>query len=158
MAGLHAPSAGEVSLDGNALARRLADRDPRDVQIVFQDPYSALNPRLTIGDALREALAVGDRPASDVAELLESVGLSVQAQILALLLRLRDELGTPVLVITHDLAVVRQVCDRVLVLRRGEMVESGTVSRVFDAPEHPYTASLLAAREITAERKEPTRA
>jgi len=202
VAGLHAPSAGEVSLDGNALARRLADRDPRDVQIVFQDPYSALNPRLTIGDALREALAVGDRPASDVAELLESVGLparyaarrprdlsggerqrvaiaralaprprllicdesvsaldvSVQAQILALLLRLRDELGTPVLVITHDLAVVRQVCDRVLVLRRGEMVESGTVSRVFDAPEHPYTASLLAASEITAERKEPTRA
>ena len=202
VAGLHTPSDGEVRLGASPLSPTLAGRNPRDVQIVFQDPYSALNPRLTVGDALREALAVGGRPATDVDELLESVGLparyaarrprdlsggerqrvaiaralaprprllicdesvsaldvSVQAQILALLLRLRDELGTPVLVITHDLAVVRQVCDRVLVLRRGEMVETGPVARVFDAPEHPYTRSLLVASETASETKDPARA
>ncbi len=197
VAGLHVPSDGELTLGGVALPRRLADRDPRDVQIVFQDPYSALNPRLTIGEALREALAVSGRPASDAAALLESVGLpskyvgrrprdlsggerqrvaiaralaprprllicdesvsaldvSVQAQILALLLRLRDELGTPVLFITHDLAVVRQVCDRVVVLRQGAVVETGPVEQVFDEPQHSYTASLLAASEPSLELK-----
>ena len=189
IAGLHPDHDGEVRLGGAVLPRGLSERDPRALQIVFQDPYSALNPRLTVGTALREALRVGGRPMSDLDELLDSVGLpshysrkrprdlsggerqrvaiarslaprprllicdesvsaldvSVQAQILSLLLRIRDEVGTPVLFITHDLAVVRQVCDRVIVLRNGEAVESGHVDHVFDEPEHPYTRSLLAA-------------
>lgn len=189
IAGLHPDHDGDVRLEGAVLPRGLSDRDPRALQIVFQDPYSALNPRLTVDTVLREALAVGGRPASDLHALLESVGLpshyakkrprdlsggerqrvaiaralaprprllicdesvsaldvSVQAQILALLLSIRDDLGTPVLFITHDLAVVRQVCDRVLVLRNGDAIEHGTVDRVFDLPEHPYTRSLLAA-------------
>ncbi len=189
IAGLHPDHDGDLRLDGVELPRGLAARDPRHLQIVFQDPYSALNPRLTVGAVLREALAVGDQPASGLGALLDSVGLpahyarkrprdlsggerqrvaiaralaprprllicdesvsaldvSVQAQILSLLLRIRDEVGTPVLFITHDLAVVRQVCDRVLVLRNGEAVESGHVDHVFNEPEHPYTRSLLAA-------------
>jgi peptide/nickel transport system ATP-binding protein len=189
IAGLHSDHDGDVRLDDVALPRGLAQRDPQAMQIVFQDPYSALNPRLTVAVALREALAVGGRPASDLDELLHSVGLpahfakkrprdlsggerqrvaiaralaprprllicdesvsaldvSVQAQILSLLLSIRDELGTPILFITHDLSVVRQVCDHVLVLRNGQAIESGSVDRVFDAPEHPYTRSLLAA-------------
>ncbi|UYN84096.1 MAG: ABC transporter ATP-binding protein [Microcella sp.] len=189
IAGLHTDHDGDLRLDGVTLPRGLSGRDPRSLQIVFQDPYSALNPRLAVGAVLREALAVGERPPSDLGALLDSVGLpahyarkrprdlsggerqrvaiaralaprprllicdesvsaldvSVQAQILSLLLSIRDELSTPVLFITHDLAVVRQVCDRVLVLRNGEAVESGMVDLVFDEPEHPYTRSLLVA-------------
>jgi len=189
VAGLHTDFDGEILLDGDPLARRLAERDPRSVQVVFQDPYSALNPRMTVGDTLREALAVGGRPPSALPGLLASVGLpsqyerkrprdlsggerqrvaiaralapqprvlicdesvsaldvSVQAQILSLLHGIRDEFGIAVLFISHDLAVVRQVCDSVVVLRRGRAVETGAVGTVLGSPQHEYTRSLLAA-------------
>jgi peptide/nickel transport system ATP-binding protein len=191
--GLETPSAGRVVVDGvdaseyarlDAATRRQLRRR---VQMIFQDPYSSLNPVRTIGAALREALAVGPDPGARVAELLELVGLpasyadrkpvalsggerqrvavaralalrprllvcdepvsaldvSVQAQILNLFSSLRSELGLGYLFITHDLAVVRQVVERVYVLYRGEVVESGPVDRVLDAPEHPYTARLV---------------
>jgi oligopeptide/dipeptide ABC transporter ATP-binding protein len=191
--GLETPNEGRIVVDGvdasdyarlDAATRR---RLRRRVQMIFQDPYSSLNPVRTVGATLREALAVGPDPGTRVQDLLELVGLpaayegrkpvalsggerqrvavaralalrprllvcdepvsaldvSVQAQILNLFTQLRSELGLGYLFITHDLAVVRQVVERVYVLFRGEIVESGPVDRVLDAPQHPYTARLV---------------
>jgi peptide/nickel transport system ATP-binding protein len=161
------------------------------VQMVFQDPYSTLNPVRTVGSTLGEALSAADDQVGDVrravAELLEQVGLparyaerkpvalsggerqrvavaralavrprlivcdepvsaldvSVQAQILNLLTSVRRELGVSYLFITHDLAVVRQVAERVYVLRQGEVVEQGSTSEVLDHPRHWYTRMLV---------------
>ncbi len=163
----------------------------RTAQIVFQDPYSSLNPRHTIAGTLGETLSVNgfERrliPAR-IAQLLDLVGLpqiyasrypralsggerqrvaiaralavgpkllvcdepvsaldvSVQAQILNLLRDLRGELGLSYLFITHDLAVVRQIVDRVYVLYRANLVESGPVDQVLDTPQHDYTRRLI---------------
>jgi peptide/nickel transport system ATP-binding protein len=195
LVGLETPTSGRIAIDGvdasdygrldPAVRRRLRRR----VQMIFQDPYSSLNPVRTVGATLREALAVGPRPRPSVTDLLARVGLppeyagrkpvalsggerqrvavarslalsprlivcdepvsaldvSVQAQILNLFATLREELGLGYLFITHDLAVVRQVVERVYVLYRGEIVESGPVDRVLDAPSHPYTARLVAS-------------
>jgi peptide/nickel transport system ATP-binding protein len=191
--GLETPSAGRIVVDGvdasdyarlDAATRR---RVRRRVQMIFQDPYSSLNPVRTVGATLGEAVAVGPDPNARVGDLLELVGLppsyaarkpvalsggerqrvavaralalrprllvcdepvsaldvSVQAQILNLFTQLRAELGLGYLFITHDLAVVRQVVERVYVLYRGEVVESGQVDRVLDSPSHPYTARLV---------------
>ncbi|MFC8668669.1 dipeptide ABC transporter ATP-binding protein [Streptomyces sp. NPDC057199] len=196
--GLTTPSVGSVQLDGTdisdyrRLPREQRTRVRRLVQVVFQDPYASLNPSLTIGAALGEALTVGggnERAPSSVDALLDLVGLerdyaarkpsalsggerqrvaiaralavgpellicdepvaaldvSVQAQVLELLRDVRVCYGTSMLFITHDLSVVRQMTDRTLVLRHGEVVEAGTTSQLLDAPQHPYTQSLVAA-------------
>jgi peptide/nickel transport system ATP-binding protein len=193
--GLETPTSGHVVVDGmNAsdYARLQADarrRLRRRVQMIFQDPYSSLNPARSVGATLREAVRVGPDPGAGVGDLLTRVGLpahyatrkpvalsggerqrvaiaralalrpqllicdepvsaldvSVQAQILNLFASLRSDLGLAYLFITHDLAVVRQVVDRVYVLYRGQIVESGPVDRVLDAPSHPYTARLVAS-------------
>ncbi|MGC5623961.1 oligopeptide/dipeptide ABC transporter ATP-binding protein [Streptomyces albidoflavus] len=169
--------------------RRLASR----VQIVFQDPYSSLNPLRDVGATLREALtATRERlpraeADAEVARLLDQVRLpasyarrrpaalsggerqrvavaralaarpellicdeavaaldvSVQAQLLSLLGQLRDSEGFAVLFITHDLAVVRQLADRAVVMHRGRVVEQGPAARVLDRPEHPWTRRML---------------
>jgi ABC-type dipeptide/oligopeptide/nickel transport system ATPase component len=72
----------------------------------------------------------------------------VQKQVLELLLRLRESLGMSILFITHDLAVVAQLCDRVGVMKLGEMVEEGTTEELFSAAKHPYTRQLTMAREM----------
>ena len=159
------------------------------MQIVFQDPYSSLNPMISVGRSLKLALRVAGRPASDLNGLLHLVELplefarkrpaelsggqrqrvaiaralavqpellicdesvsaldvSVQKQILDLLAKLRVELGLSILFISHDLAVVRQLADRVYVLRHGDVVESGLCHDVLNAPTHPYTQALVAA-------------
>jgi peptide/nickel transport system ATP-binding protein len=193
--GLETPTDGSVLINGIDASdyARLQPDDRRairrNVQMVFQDPYSSLNPVMTIGATLREALSVGPDSRTTEADLLSRVGLpthyaarkpvalsggerqrvavaralalqprllvcdepvsaldvSVQAQILNLFAALRSELGLAYLFITHDLAVVRQVADRVYVLHNGEVVESGPVDRVLDAPSHPYTARLVAS-------------
>src|SRR6266516_1077897 len=194
LAGLRPADSGEISLDGKALPARRSNADRRRVQIVFQDPYSSLNPRMTIGAMLRELLRVHHVvPRNQVAEeskrLLTLVGLpaeavsayprqfsggqrqrvaiaralalrpdvliadepvsaldvSVQATILNLLASLRSEPGLSLLLISHNLAVVRHLCDRVAVMYLGRIVEVAPTEQIFSTPRHPYTRGLLAS-------------
>ncbi|MEU0571152.1 ABC transporter ATP-binding protein [Nonomuraea sp. NPDC005983] len=191
------PAAGTITVAGRSWAgaskaEQLAMR--RAVQMVFQDPYLSLNPRLSIRDTLAEPYEVhGLCPAEEVPErlgvLMDQVGLprpfldrypyqlsggqrqrigvarslavepqiivadepvsaldvSVQAQILNLLADLRDEVGVGIVFIAHDLGLVRHFCDETLVMYQGEVVERGPSHRLFEAPEHPYTKTLIAA-------------
>ena len=164
----------------------------QDVRMVFQDPMSSLNPRMTVFDIIADPLrrsGVAD-PSSRVFDLLERVGLapdhaqryphafsggqrqrigiaralapepkiivldepvsaldvSVQARVLSLLADLQDEFGMSYLFISHDLDVVASVADRVAVMHRGRIVETGPTGAIFDAPKHDYTRKLLSAR------------
>jgi peptide/nickel transport system ATP-binding protein len=90
-------------------------------------------------------------------EVLSALDVSVQASILELLQRLKSELGVAMLFISHDLAVVRMLADRVCVLFRGQVMETGPRERVFAPPFHPYTQSLLAAVPVPLRRRQPTR-
>jgi peptide/nickel transport system ATP-binding protein len=166
----------------------------RQMQMIFQDPFSSLNPRRTLFDIVAEPLAangVGTRQerVNRVAELLRLVGLrpeymrryphafsggqrqrigiaralalnpslivadepvsaldvSVQAQILNLMLKLQAQLGLTYLLVAHDLSVVKHVSDRVAVMYVGKIVEMTDTQRLFTAPKHPYTEALLSA-------------
>ncbi|MCP4545876.1 MAG: ABC transporter ATP-binding protein [bacterium] len=188
---------GIIELEGRDLTT-LTRGDLRDmrrsVQLVFQDPWSSLNPRMRIRDIVAEPLRVhglasGAELVRRTDELLTLVGLeathggryphefsggqrqrigiaralatepqllvadepvsaldvSVQAQIINLLHDLRDQLGLTILFISHDLAVVRQICDRVAVMYLGQIVESAQAGDLFGNPLHPYSGALLAA-------------
>ncbi|WP_033295505.1 dipeptide ABC transporter ATP-binding protein [Amycolatopsis jejuensis] len=194
--GLVRPDSGSIGLGGLDLAdySRLSRAENRSVaqlvQVVFQDPYSSLNPARTIGATLREAITTRDRNAdhrAETAELLTQVGLteehaqrrpaqlsggerqriaiaravalrprllicdepvaaldvSVRAEILTLLRKLHRQYRMSMLFITHELSVVRQMTDRVLVLYHGEIVEEGRTADVLDHPAHSYTARLV---------------
>jgi oligopeptide/dipeptide ABC transporter ATP-binding protein len=166
----------------------------RDMQIVLQDPYTALNPRMTVRGIVSEPLEVhhlhpGPARRKRVDELLDLVGLdpshasrfphefsggqrqrvaiaralavdpkllildepmsaldvSIQAQIVNLLKRIQRELSLAYLLISHDLSVVRHVCDRIAVMYLGKIVETGRTDEVYRSPTHPYTQALLSA-------------
>jgi len=194
---LEAPTAGGIRLDGEdwlALSGRALSRKRREIQIVFQDPQSSLNPRMTAGDQIGEPLraqhmARGRELAARVAALLTEVGLSpaaadrypsefsggqrqriaiaralatrpkflvcdepvsaldvsVAAQVLNLLADLRERAGLAGLFISHDLAVVSRVADRVAVMYCGRIVEEGPTEEILRRPLHPYTVALLSA-------------
>jgi oligopeptide/dipeptide ABC transporter ATP-binding protein len=194
LTGLLRPDRGDIRLDGKLLPGRRSRADQRKIQMVFQDPYSSLNPRLTVGGMLHELLRVHHIvPTAEVEaytrELLGLVGLSeeavhayprqfsggqrqrvaiaralalkpellvadepvsaldvsVQATILNLLQDLRAELGLTLLLISHNLAVVRHLCDRVAVMYLGRIIEVAPTETLFANPRHPYTQGLLAA-------------
>ncbi|TGD90857.1 ABC transporter ATP-binding protein [Mycolicibacterium sp. CH28] len=189
IAGLERQDSGTVEFDGVVLAPGRKSRTPDQMQIVFQDPYSSLNPMMSVGAILREALRVAGRSPGDVPDLLDTVGLpaefacrrpaelsggqrqriaiaralaprprllicdesvsaldvSVQAQILELLQRLRREMGLTLLFISHDLAVVRMLADDVVVLHNGRVVEQGHCKQVLTTPTEEYTRTLVAA-------------
>ena len=208
--GLNRPAAGSIRLDGNELVglageplRRLRKR----LQMIFQDPYASLNPRMTVEAIVREPLDihhVGDRRERHdrVRELLDAVGLaptaldryphqfsggqkqrigiartlalnpdliiadepvsaldvSIQAQIINLLKRLQDRFDLTYLFIAHDLAVVRHISDRVMVMFLGRIVEMAPTAALYRKPVHPYTVALLSAipvpdPEVEARRK-----
>ena len=192
------PSSGEIRFKGTDVMKMDATALRslrRDMQIIFQDPYASLNPRLTVGAIVGEALTIHglakSRRAHEerVVQLLETVGLqadhmrrfphefsggqrqrigiaralilqpalivcdepvsaldvSIQAQILNLLVDLKRDLGLSYLFISHDLSVVRYFADRVLVMYLGRIVESASHATLWKDPRHPYTRALFAA-------------
>jgi ABC-type oligopeptide transport system ATPase subunit len=195
---LSEPSAGAILFDGRDIAHLSeAALRPlrRDLQVIFQDPHSSLNPRKSVGAIIaapllfhrvatsmgesRERVATalgavglpagfssryphelsgGQRQRVGIAraialsprfvladEIVSGLDVSSQAQILDLLARLKEELKLTLAFISHDLSVVRRLCDRVIVMRGGEIVENRAAAALFEAPEHPYTRQLLAA-------------
>ena len=194
------PTAGTIRLQGadiTHLSRRSLRPLRRELNIVFQDPFSTLDPRMTCGGSVAEPLrlhrvARGQARDARVAEMFDTVGLrselryryphelsggqrqrvaiaralilepsvlvadepvsaldvSVQAAILNLLRDLQQRLGFSCLFITHDLATVEYLCDRVAVIYLGKIVESAPAGELFRAPQHPYTQALLSAAVV----------
>ena len=190
------PTAGEIIYNGIDLTKKTSDEIislRKDIQLVFQDPYSSLNPRLTIGSAITEPLKVHGQYKNEkqrkekVIDLLEKVNLdskhfdryphefsggqrqriviaralalnpsfiicdepvsaldvSVQAQVLNLLNDIKKEFGFTTIFISHDLAVVRYISDRIMVMHKGKIVEQGNADEVYYHPKNEYTRNLI---------------
>jgi ABC-type microcin C transport system duplicated ATPase subunit YejF len=207
---LVAADAGRVLVLGreiSALSARELRAARRDLQIVFQDPFSSLDPRMTLGRSIAEPLAIhrpeltGQGRATAAAAMMARVGLdpalinryphelsggqnqragiaramileprlaicdeavsaldvTIRAQIIDLLIGLQAQLGLAMVFISHDLAVVREICHRVLVLYRGRVVEQAETEALFASPRHPYTRALIAAAPVPDPAVERTR-
>jgi oligopeptide/dipeptide ABC transporter ATP-binding protein len=191
------PTGGRILFRGEDMAAMPAGRQRqlrKEMQIIFQDPYSSLNPRMTLNQILNEPLRIhglhpGGARGERIADLLEKVGLtadhgrryphelsggqrqrvgiaralalspqviigdepvsaldvSIQAQILNLLVRLQAEYGLAYLIISHDLAVVEYVCDRIAVMYLGRVMEIASYRELYDNPRHPYTEALMSS-------------
>ncbi|MET3803378.1 peptide/nickel transport system ATP-binding protein [Nakamurella sp. UYEF19] len=188
------PDAGEVFLGGRVLPARRTRDELSAIQMIYQDPYSSLDPRMTVRQTLTELLRLVQglskpRAQARCLELLDQVALpasaldgypgqfsggqrqriaiaralaveptvlvadeptsaldvSIQAAVLDLLLGLRDRLGLSIVVISHNPAVVRHLCDDVTVMLDGEVVETGIATQVIDHPRSEYTRALVAA-------------
>ena len=191
------PTSGKIKIKGkDIISLSKKDMFPirKDVQIVFQDPYSSLNPRFTVGKIVSEGMLLHKicketEVREKLIEIFEKVGLSefhlnnyphefsggqrqriglaralalspsiiiadeavsaldvsIQAQVVNLMMELQEEYGLSYLFISHDMAVIERVCHRVAVMYLGEIVEIGTRSQVFENPQHPYTKKLMKA-------------
>ena len=203
------PTSGTVTFDGEdvtSLSESGLRRRRRDMQMIFQDPYGSLNPRMRIGDIVGDPLGVhgiasGSARDRRVGDLFEMVGLSprfadryphefsggqrqrigiaralaldpqfivcdepvsaldvsIQAQVLNLLIRLREQMNLTYLFIAHDLAVVRHFSDRIAVMYLGRIVEIGTPRDVYEHAAHPYTRALLSAIPVPDPKTERRR-
>jgi oligopeptide/dipeptide ABC transporter ATP-binding protein len=202
------PSAGSIYFEGREITRLPQEpmrRLRREMQMIFQDPYSSLNPRMRVGPMIEEGMLVhglgtrGERR-ERVAELLEVVGLrpdaagryphefsggqrqrigiaralallpklviadepvsaldvSIQAQILNLMMDLQASYGLTYLLISHDLRVVEHMCDRVCVMYLGRIVETATSASLYTNPCHPYTQALLSAVPVPDPKTKPS--
>jgi oligopeptide transport system ATP-binding protein len=199
------PDGGTLTFNGadlRALDREAMRKMRRHMQMIFQDPFSSLDPRMVIGDTVGEPLTIfegmkGEERTERVVELLERVGLgrhhfdryprefsggqlqrvaiaralstgpdlivcdepvaaldmSIQAQVLNLLIDLQRERQLGYLFISHDLSLVRRFAHRVAVMRNGEIVEEGESDEVFENPQHPYTKELAASIPIAKPRR-----
>jgi oligopeptide transport system ATP-binding protein len=209
LVGLYPPSGGKVYFRGQdtkTLDRRGRSEFTRHAQMIFQDPYSSLNPRMTVGDIVGEGIDIhrlftGKQRMDRIYELLSLVGLdrshadrfphefsggqrqrigiarslavepdfivcdepisaldvSIQSQIVNLLMGLQNRLGLTYLFISHDLSMVKYICERVAVMYLGVMVESASSDGLYENPLHPYTRALLSAIPIADPAKERTR-
>src|SRR5258707_936411 len=190
------PTSGGIRLAGreiSELSRRLLQPHRKRIQIIFQDPYRSLNPRITVGESIaegpinygmprtealakaRELLELVDLPADSISryphqfsggqrqriaiaralaldpdvlvadEAVSALDVSVQAQVLELLDEIQKRLGIALLFITHDLRVAAQICDEVVVMQHGRVVEQGPAAEVLTHPKEAYTRALLEA-------------
>jgi oligopeptide/dipeptide ABC transporter ATP-binding protein len=207
LAGLETPTSGEVKLEGRRLFAagrrvRLTKDQRRRIQMIFQDPMAALNPRMTVGDLLTEGLAehglLGEETREAAAErLLSEVGMdagaqwkypfefsggqrqriciarslsvrpdvvvcdevvsaldvSVQAQVINLLMDMRERHGLAYLMIGHDLSVLRHVSHRIAAMYLGRLAEVGPSDTMVEAPRHPYSRALVAAVPVPGVRR-----
>ncbi|MCO6362278.1 ABC transporter ATP-binding protein [Paracoccus sp. 08] len=197
IAGIHAPTSGSVTLNGQPIADQRGGtihKRTTQVQMIHQDPFASLNPRMKVGETLAEGpryhgIIPADQVRTRVRALLEQVGLeaayadrlphqfsggqrqriaiaralamqpevlvldeavasldvSIQAQVLNLFMDLRHDLGLTALFISHDLSVVRHVCDRVAIMYLGRLVELAPADQLYADPRHPYTRALFAS-------------
>ena len=193
---LYKPTSGEVIFEGKNVADLKSRADKlaftRDAQMIFQDPYASLNPRMTVEDIIAEGLDIHhlvknkDERTERVEELLETVGLnashasrfphefsggqhqrigiaralavadepisaldvSIQAQVVNLMIELQKKRGLTYLFIAHDLSMVKFISDRIGVMHYGKLLEVGPADDVYDRPLHDYTKSLISAVPI----------
>jgi oligopeptide transport system ATP-binding protein len=209
--GLERPTSGTVRVAGVDLATLSAkglSAGRRDLQIILQDPYTSLDPRMTVGAIIGEpfdihpsAVPAGTSVKDAVRDLMDRVGLnpefvnryphqfsggqrqrigiaralalrpkvivadepvsaldvSVQAQVMNLLMDLRDELGLSYVFVSHDLAVVRQISDTIAVMYLGRLMEYGDAEQIYTRPRNPYTAALLSAVPVADPQVQRTR-
>jgi len=208
--GLYNATAGEVIFGGDVDVHKLNKKEKKDfarkAQIIFQDPYASLNPRMTVGDIVGEGIDIhniysGQKRTNRIFELLELVGLnkehasrfphefsggqrqrigiaralaiepefivcdepisaldvSIQAQVVNLLIKLQQEFGLTYLFIAHDLSMVKHISDRVGVMYLGNMAELTTSEALFAEPLHPYTQALLSAIPVPDPEVERTK-
>jgi oligopeptide transport system ATP-binding protein len=111
------------------------------MQMIFQDPYASLNPKMTVGNAVNPDFIVCDEPSA-------ALDVSIQAQVVNLMESLQQEFGLTYLFIAHDLSVVRHISDRIAVMYLGKIVELADRAALYENPLHPYTQALLSAVPI----------
>ena len=196
MAGLLTPDSGSVHYKGSQLS--LLGQNERTVfrrktQMIFQDPFSSLNPRMRIGDSITEPLKIAGLSApiqrTELARIMAAVGLhrdaanrfpdefsggqrqrigiaralaaspeiliadepvssldiSIQAQIINILLQMKVDFALSMMIVSHNLLILRHICDRIIIMYLGAIVESGSASEIFSRCRHPYTEALIAA-------------